>query len=147
MMRSALRSREFRTGDTTPGCVRCVWLDVFSRLSSDGRDDFPLRYAQFPLSGRASSNCGLRREMCVRLNGELFQPLGSRLSNCFQKSGVKYKKTMRMLGQAENKSRDVVQARLKRQCRLWAGVLGRRSDGVLVWFPLATTMVRGCLGV
>lgn len=82
MRRSALRYREFRIGDTTPDCVWCVWLEVFFRLSSDGCDDVSLRHAPFPLSGRASSNCASRWEMCFPLNGELLQPLDSGSSKC-----------------------------------------------------------------
>lgn len=108
---------------------------------------FSSRHSPFPLSGRTSSNCALKREMRVPLKGQLVQRLGSSSSNWLSEIRDEIQKTREMSGQAENKCRSVVQAMLKRQCRLWAGVLGRRSDGVLVRFPLATAMVRGCLGV
>lgn len=77
---------------------------------------------------------------CSLLGSDIFEV-------AFRKFGTKHNSTMIMSSEAENKCRGVVGARLKRQYRLWAGVLGRRSDGRLVRFPLATTMVRGRLGV
>ena len=146
MMCSVLRSREFRLDDTTPGSALMSKAKSVHRLSSDGNVSSCRAAPGLRLPGvliriaRAGRSCGPRIS-------EVYQPPGPRFFEGFQKFEMKHNRTLLMSRRAENKFRGVVQARLKRQCRLWAGVLGRRSDGVLVRFPLATTMVRGFLGV